>query len=99
VITGPEAFTYADAADKLSSAIGRRVTYVDTPLEAATQAMLDGCAPAWLAEGQAEQFRFRWEGKQSRVTSTIADVARKRPATFDDFAREYAPYFRGEKNA
>jgi uncharacterized protein YbjT (DUF2867 family) len=30
VITGPEAFTYADAAEKLSSAIGRRVTYVWT---------------------------------------------------------------------
>src|SRR5262249_15416853 len=83
VITGPEAFTYADAADKLSSAIGRKVTYVDTPLEGATQAMLDDGAPAWLAEGQAEQFRFRWQGKQSRVTSTIADIARKSPATFE----------------
>src|SRR5262245_47425571 len=86
-------------ADKLSSAIGRRVTYVDTRLEEATQAMLDGGAPAWLAKGQAEQFRFRWQGKQSRVTSTIADIARKSPATFEDFAREYAPYFRGETSA
>ena len=89
----------ADAAEKLSSAIGRKITYVDTPLEASTQAMLDGGAPAWLAEGQAEQFRYRWQGKQCRVTSTIADIARKSPVTFEDFACEYAPYFRGEMSA
>ena len=99
VITGPEALTYADVAEKLSAAVGKDVTYVDVPLEKAKQAILDGGAPEWFAEGQMEQFRFRWQGKQSRVTSTIADVAKKEPTTFLDFAREFAPYFRGEKNA
>ena len=98
-ITGPEALTYAEAADKISAAIGTKVTYVDVPLEAAKKALLDGGAPEWFAEGQMEQFRFRWRGKQSRVTSTIADVAKKEPTTFLDFAREFAPYFRREKNA
>ena len=86
-------------AGRLSAAIGKRVTYVDTTLEVAKQAMLDGGAPAWFAEGQAEQFRVRWQGKQSRITSTIADVAKKRPTTFEEFAREYAAYFRGETSA
>lgn len=63
VITGPEALTYSDVADKLSSAIGKKVTYVDTPLEAAKKAILDSGAPEWFAEGQMEQFRFRWQGK------------------------------------
>jgi len=70
----------------------------DAQWQAAKQAMLEGGAPEWLAEGQAEQFRFRWQGKQSRVTSTIADVAGKKPTSFEDFAREYASYFRGEAN-
>jgi len=90
--------TYFDVADKLSAAICKKVSYVDVPLEAAKQAILDTGAPAWFAEGQAEQFRFRWQGKQSRVTSTIADVAGKKPTSFEDFAREYASYFRGEAN-
>jgi uncharacterized protein YbjT (DUF2867 family) len=98
VITGPEALTYFDVADKLSAAIGKKVAYVDVPLEAAKQAILDTGAPAWFAEGQAEQFRFRWQGKQSRVTSTIADVAGMKPTSFEDFAREYASYFRGQAN-
>ena len=82
VITGPEALTYFDVADKLSAAIGKKVSYVDVPLEAAKQAILDTGAPAWFAEGQAEQFRFRWQGNQSRVTSTIADVAGKKTDIF-----------------
>ena len=82
VITGPEALTYFDVADKLSAAICKKVSYVDVPLEAAKQAILDTEAPAWFAEGQAEQFRFRWQGNQSRVTSTIADVAGKKTDIF-----------------
>ncbi|HKE29335.1 MAG TPA: SDR family oxidoreductase [Bryobacteraceae bacterium] len=99
VITGPEALSYFDVADQLSAAIGKRVSYVDVPLEAARQAILDAGAPEWFAEGQAEQFRFRWQGRQSRVTSTIADVAGKKPTTCEEFAREYASYFRGEMSA
>src|SRR5215469_12909719 len=64
VITGPEALSYFDVADQLSAAIGKRVSYVDVPLEVARQAILDAGAPEWFAEGQAEQFRFRWQGRQ-----------------------------------
>ena len=104
MITGPEAFTYADAADKLSSAIGRKVTYVraalpDTPLEAATQAMLDGGAPVWLAEGQAEQFRYRCPGK---TVPRDIDHRGYRPETSGDVRRFRArvrSYFRGEKSS
>jgi uncharacterized protein YbjT (DUF2867 family) len=99
VITGPEALTYAEIADKISAAIGKTVTYMDVPLEAAKKAILDGGAPEWFADGQMEQFRFRWQGKQARVTSTIAQVAKKAPTTFDEFAREHASNFRGEAPA
>jgi hypothetical protein len=84
-------------AEKLSEAIGKKVSYVDVPFATAKKTLLDGGAPEWFAEGQAEQFRFQRQGKQSRVTATIAQVAK--PATFDEFAREHAGYFRGEETA
>ena len=37
--------------------------------------------------------------RQSRVTATIARVAKKKPVRFDEFAREHASYFRGEETA
>src|SRR6516162_9318673 len=48
VITGPEALTYFDVADKLSAAICKKVSYVDVPLEAAKQAILDTGEPEWF---------------------------------------------------
>jgi len=97
VITGPEALSYTEIADKLSTAVGKKVTYVDVPLETAKKALLDSGMPEWFAEGQSEQFRVRRQGHQSAITSVVAELARKQPISFDEFAREYAPCFRGER--
>jgi uncharacterized protein YbjT (DUF2867 family) len=97
VITGPEALTYYEVADKLSTAIGKKITYVDVPLEQARKAMADGGAPEWFVEGQMEQYQVRLKGYQSAVTTAIAEVAKKQPISFDQFARDYASHFRGEQ--
>lgn len=99
VITGPEALTYADVANRLSAAIGKHVTYVDIPPEAAKKALLDKGAPEWFAQGQDEQFRFRWQNRQSAVTSVVTDLAKKKPISFDQFARDHAAFFRGDQAA
>jgi uncharacterized protein YbjT (DUF2867 family) len=93
-ITGPEALTYSEIADRLSMALGRPVTYVDVPLAVARQAVLDSGMPEWFADGQAEQFRLRWAGGQSAVTTVIRDIARRPPTTFAEFARDHAAAFR-----
>src|SRR5207245_3828234 len=41
VLTGSEAFSYPDAARRLSDATGREITYVNLPPEAARQGMVD----------------------------------------------------------
>ena len=99
VITGPEALTYAEIADKLSSAMGRTVTYVDTPIGGREEGLAGWRGSGVVAEGQMEQFRYRWQGKQSRVTLTTVDVAWKDPITFASFARDFATYFRGDQPA
>jgi uncharacterized protein YbjT (DUF2867 family) len=96
VITGPESLTYYEIADKLSAAIGRKVTYVDVPIEQARKSLVDTGASEWYVDGQMEQFRVRLKGYQAAVTTVVSEVAKKTPITFDQFARDYAPYFRGE---
>jgi len=95
VITGPEALTYNEVADKLSAALGEKVVYVDVPLEKARQAMVESGAPDWYVEGQMEQYQVRLKGWQSEVTPVVAKIAKKEPISFGQFARDHASYFRG----
>lgn len=97
VITGPESLTYAEIADKLSVAIGKKVAYVDVPLEQARQTMVDSGAPGWFVDGQMEQYQVRLKGLQAAVTQVVSQVAKKQPITFSQFAQDYAPLFRGEQ--
>jgi uncharacterized protein YbjT (DUF2867 family) len=97
VITGPESLTYAEIADKLTEAIGKKVAYVDVPLEQARKTMVESGAPAWFVEGQMEQYEVRLKGYQAAVTTVVSEVAKKKPISFDQFARDHAAYFRGNQ--
>jgi uncharacterized protein YbjT (DUF2867 family) len=99
VITGPESLTYPEIADKLSAAVGKKITYVDVPLEQAKRVMEDSGVPKWFVDGQMEQYQMRLKGYQAAVTTVVSEVAKKVPISFDQFARDHAAYFRGEQAA
>lgn len=99
VITGPESLTYSEIADKLSAAVGKKITYVDVPLGQARKAMVDSGAPKWFVDGQMEQYQVRLKGYQAAVTRVVSELAKKAPISFDQFARDNAAYFRGEQLA
>jgi uncharacterized protein YbjT (DUF2867 family) len=91
-----EALTYSAVAEKLSEAIGKKVSYVDVPLATAKTTLLDGGAPEWFAEGQAEQFKFRWQGQTIACDS---DDRSGGQTSHIRRSREHAGYFRGEETA
>jgi len=96
-LTGPEALTMAEVAEKLSAATGKPVRYVDVPPEDARQARLAAGLPPFLVDGLDELFAERRKGKESKVWPTIEEVFGWRPASFDEFARRNAAIFRGEQ--
>jgi uncharacterized protein YbjT (DUF2867 family) len=98
-LTGPEALTMAEVAEKLSAVTGKPIRYVDVPPEEARQARLAAGLPPYLAEGLDELFAERRKGKESRVWPTIQDVFGWTPTSFDEFASQNAAIFRGEKPA
>jgi uncharacterized protein YbjT (DUF2867 family) len=95
IVTGPEALSFVDIAAKLSGAIGKPVSYVDVPLEAARQSMLSLGMPAWLVEDMILLYEAFSAGQGELVTDVVATVAKKQPISFDQFAREYAQVFLG----
>jgi uncharacterized protein YbjT (DUF2867 family) len=98
-LTGPEALTMGEVAEKLSAATGKAIRYVDVPPEEARQARLAAGFPPYLAEGLDELFAERRKGKESRVWPTIEEVFGWKPTSFDEFANRNAAIFRGEQPA
>ena len=92
-VTGPEALTYAEIAERFSAALGKPVTYVDVPPEAARDNMLQSGMPPWFVEGILELLALWRANGASEIANTVHDIARKEPITFEAFARDYAPQF------
>jgi uncharacterized protein YbjT (DUF2867 family) len=94
-ITGPEALSYDDVAEKLSLVTGRPVSYRDVPLADVRHRLLETGMPEWHVEVQLEFNTALREGNASTVTDTVEAVTGKPPRTFEQFAREHAALFRG----
>jgi len=95
-ITGPEALTYAQMAAKIGAAIGRPVQYVEVPAATLREGMLAKGMNEWIVDGLIELFALYAAGRATFITDVVETVGKKRPITFDQFARDYAPRFAGQ---
>jgi uncharacterized protein YbjT (DUF2867 family) len=98
-LTGPEALTMAEVAEKLSAATGREIRYVNVAPQEARRARLAAGVPEYTADALDELFAERRKGKESRVYTTFEQIVGRRPTGFDDFAKRNAAIFRGEQPA
>ena len=95
-LTGPEALSMAEIAEKLSAATGKPIRYVNVPPEAARQAQLAAGMPPYLADGLFELFAERRNGKEAKVWPDAGALLGRRPTSFDEFAARHAAVFRGD---
>ena len=95
-LTGPQALTMTEVAEKLSAATGKTIRYVNVPPEAARQAQLAAGMPPYLADALFELFAERRNGKEAKVWPDAELLLDRRPTSFDEFARRNAAVFRGD---
>lgn len=98
-LTGPEALSMAEVAEKLSAVTGKRIRYINVSPEDAKKAQLAAGVTPFMADALSELFAERRKGKESQVSPTIPAVFGRRPASFDEFALCHAAIFRGERPA
>src|ERR1700674_378768 len=98
-LTGPEALTMTQVAEKLSAATGKTIRYVNVPPEDARKAQLAAGVPPYLADALVELFAERRKGKEANVSPVIATVFGRRATHFEEFAARHAAIFRGEQPA
>jgi uncharacterized protein YbjT (DUF2867 family) len=95
-LTGGEALTNEQVAEKLSAVAGRKIGYVDLPAAELKKGMLSAGTPDWSADALIDLQRFYREGKASLVTDDVERLTGRRPIAFDRFASDYSFAFRDE---
>jgi uncharacterized protein YbjT (DUF2867 family) len=98
-LTGSEALTMTEVAQRLSVATGKQIQYVNVTPEEARNTNLANGMPPYLADGLFELFAERRKGKESQVSTVIPDIFGWQPTRFDEFATRNAAIFRGEQPA
>ena len=98
-LTGPEALTMTEVAERLSAATGKTIKYINVPPEDVKKAQLAAGVPPYIADALAELFAERRKGKESQVWPIAQTLLGRRPTSFAEFAARNAAIFRGEQPA
>ncbi len=92
-VTGPEAFSYAGLADRLSALLGRAIRTLELTPEAARARMVADGMPAWHAEVLAAFAACFARGGGARVTDAVERTTGRAPRSVGEFLREHAAAF------
>jgi uncharacterized protein YbjT (DUF2867 family) len=96
-LSGPEALSCAQIADRISKVMGRAVQYVNLPEEAARKSMTDAGAPGWLVDAELDlEFYYKMEGKTAEVTDVLEKLLGRAPIRLDQFLNENRESFRSQ---
>ena len=92
-LTGPEALSYAQVAEKLSKLLGTTIKYVDLTPQQLKQSMLQAGMPKWQAHALVDLQGYYTEGAGARITQDVQQVLGRQPIRFDQFLKDYAASF------
>ena len=91
-VTGPEALSYADVAARLTSAMGRPVSYVGASDDAVRQALLGAGLTEWFASALVGLYqdyrRSGTDGYAAQVTGTVQQLTGRPARSLDDLLGE-----------
>lgn len=94
-LTGPVSISMHEVAAALTKALGKQVSYVSVPVEAAVEAMVGMGFPQFMAETNGELLVNFANNGADRVTGDVEKVTGHPARSIDDFARDFAGMFGG----
>lgn len=95
-LNGPEALTCAEVAEKISRHAGVTAQFVDIPVEAQRQAMLEQKMPEWQVTALLDLQDYYTNGKGGTVDGLLQKLLGHSPITMDQFLQEFAGEFRAQ---
>jgi uncharacterized protein YbjT (DUF2867 family) len=95
-LNGPEAFSNAEVAAKISRVAARPVKYVDISVEAQRKSMLDLGMPEWQVTALLDLQEYYVSGKCADVTDVLPRLLGRASRTLDQFLEESKDSFRSQ---
>jgi len=92
-LTGPQALSHGEMAEKLSQVLGRRIDFGEVPPESMRETLIKIGLPIWQADGLIEDYAHYSRSEAAEVTTEVQDATGRPPRSFDDFASDYAQAF------
>jgi len=92
-LTGPEALSNAQIAEKLSDLVGREISFVNLPPEQLKQALLSAGISDWSADALIDLQRLYREGGAATVTQEVERLLGRKPTSYGRFLSEYRSAF------
>jgi uncharacterized protein YbjT (DUF2867 family) len=97
-ITGPEALTYTQVAERLSTLVGRQIRYVDVPDGAALQSMLTMGMTPWMAEGLITLYHlFKANAGTALALDTVERITGRPARSLTAYLKENQAAFKSLK--
>jgi uncharacterized protein YbjT (DUF2867 family) len=93
-LTGPEALSLAQAAEKLSKAAGKAIRYVDLPNDAYRRALLSAGLIPQFVDAYIQFWDIVKAGYAAGVSPAVEQMTGKKPRSLDDWARDNAALLR-----
>jgi uncharacterized protein YbjT (DUF2867 family) len=93
VLTGPEALSYGDVAERLSRITGRTITYRDVPLTVTRDRLMASGMPAWQVDVQVDFSTALRAGHASTVTSTVEAMTGRPARTLEQWIGAHLALF------
>ena len=88
VLTGPEALSFADVADRISAVFARTVEYEPVTPESARSALRESGLSSWQVDGRLELYEWISNDAMDGVTEDVQKATGREPRRLEDWLGE-----------
>ncbi len=92
-LTGPEVLGFADAAERFTKVLGRKIEYVHVPMPAYRQTLARFLTNEWHLNAVCELFQEIADGQDLHLSGTVQKLTGKPPTSLEQFIRDHQAVF------
>lgn len=94
-LTGPEALSIAQVAEKFSTVLGREIRYVAQPIEDFRKILTQVGLPEWRVNAVCDEFKLLSKKSSSETTDTVERLLGRPPTSVEQFVRDHIELYKG----